>query len=209
MLRRYNFYGGICRPPTPPYPSKRFGQCATMTLSAAPSPSYRHLSFVNDIREWDDFFLNSPRSTLSDQRNFGSDVLVHPKSHGQKQPTQASTPEISFFCKSSPCLLASSRKTLETSLFYATRTTNFHINGNEMTQPIPDQRNNDRGERYIPPPAPKEPPYTQGAGASNRGRLLAESRSKKHTNKGGEGTSLRCREEGQRHPSRGRWRSLL
>ncbi len=174
MLRWYDFYGGIRRLPTLPYPSKQFRQCATMTLSAAPSPLYHHPLFVDNIRGWVDFFLNSPCSTPSNQRNFGSDFLVPPKSHGQKQPTLASTPEISFFCKSSPCLLASSRKTLETSLFYATRTTYFHINGNETTQPIPDQRNDDQGERDIPPPAPKEPPYTQGTGASDRARLLAE-----------------------------------
>ena len=176
MLRRYNFYGGIRRPPTPPYPSKRFGQCATMALSAAPTPSYRRPPFVDDIRGWDDFFLNSPCSTPSDRGNFGSDFLVPSKSHGQKQPTLASTPEIFFFCKSSPCFLASSRKTLETSLFYATCTTNFHINGNEASQFVPDQRNGDHGERDIPPPAPTEPPYTRGAGASSRARLLAESR---------------------------------
>jgi hypothetical protein len=176
MLQQYNFYGGIRRPPTPPYPSKRFRQCATMAISAAPTPWYRPPPFINDIRGWDNFFLNSPRSTPSDRRNFGSDFLVPPKSHGQKQPTLASTPEIFFFCKNSPCLLASSRKTLETSLFYATGTTNFHINGNEATQLIPDQRNDDRGERDIPPPAPTEPPYTQGTGASDRARLLAESR---------------------------------
>ena len=153
MLRWYDLYGGICRPPTLPYWSKQFRQCATMTLSAAPSPLYRHPPCIYDIRGWDDFFLNSPRSTPSDRRNFGSDFLVPPKSHGQKQSSLASTPEISFFCKSSPCLLASSRKTPETSLFHATCTTTFHINGNEMTQPIPDQRNDDHGERDIPPPA--------------------------------------------------------
>jgi hypothetical protein len=180
-----------------------------MTLSPAPSPSYRHPPFVNDIRGWDDFFLNSPRSTPSDRRNFGSDFLVPPKFHGQKQPTLASTPKIFLFCKSSPCILASSRKTLETSLFYATHTTNFHINGNEMTQPIYHQRKDNRGERVIPPPAPMEPPYTQGAGASDRTRLLAESGSKNCTNKGGEGTSLRHRKEGWRHPSRGRRCPLL
>ncbi len=161
MLRRYDFYGGIRRPLTQPYPSKRFGQQATMTLSAAPSPSYRHPPFVDNIRGWDEFFLNSPCSTPSDRRNVGSDFLVPPKSHGQKQPILASTPEIFCFCKSSPCFVASSRKTLETLLFYATRTTNLHINGNvEATQPNNHQRNDDRGERVIPPPAPKEPPYT-------------------------------------------------
>jgi hypothetical protein len=175
MLQRYDFYRGIRRRLTQPYPRKRFGQCATMTLSAAPSPSYRHPPFVDNIRGWDEFFLNSPRSTPSDQCNFGSDFLVPPKSHGQKQPTLAFTPEIFHFCKSSPCILASSRKTLETSLFYAKCTTNFHINGNETTQPIYHQRNDDRRERVIPPPAPKEPPYTQGAGASDWARLLAES----------------------------------
>jgi len=147
-----------------------------MTLSDAPSPLYRHPPFVDDIRGWDDFFLNSPRSSPSDQRSFGSNFLVPPKSHGQKQPTLASTPEIFLFCKSSPCLLASSRNTLETSLFYATGTTNFHINGNEETQLVPDQRNDVREERDIPPPALTEPLYTQGAGASDRARLLAESR---------------------------------
>ncbi len=124
--------------------------------------------------------MNSPRLTRSDRRNFGSDFLVPPKSHGQKQPILASIPEILFFCKSSPCFVASSRNTLETSLFYATRTTNLHINGNvEATQPKHHQRNDDRGERVIPPPAPKEPPYTRGAGASDRARFLPESRSKK------------------------------
>jgi hypothetical protein len=147
-----------------------------MALSAKPSSLYRLPPFVNNTRELDDFFLNSPCSTPSDRHNFGSDFLVPPKSHGQKQPTLASTPNIFFFCESSPCLLASSRKTLETSLFYATRTTNFHINGNEATQLVPDQRNNNHGERDIPPPAPTEPPYTRGAGASSRARLLAESR---------------------------------
>ncbi len=152
-------------------------------------------------------FLNSPRSTPSDRRSFCSNFLVPPKSHGQKQLLLASTPEILFFCESSPCFVASSRKTLETSLFYATRTTNLHINGNvEATQPKNHQRNDDRGERVIPPPAPKEPLYTRGAGASDRERLLAGSRSKNRTNEEGEGTSLHRREEGRRHPSRGRRR---
>ena len=102
MLQRYDFYGGIRRPPTPPYPSKQFGQCATMALSAAPTPLYRPPSFVDNIRGLDKFFLNSPRSTPSDQRNFGSDFLVPPKSHGQKQPTLASTPDIFFFARAHP-----------------------------------------------------------------------------------------------------------
>jgi hypothetical protein len=160
MLQRYDFYGGIRRPLTQPYPSKQFRQCATMTLSPAPSPSYCHPPFVDNIRGWDEFFLNSPCLTPLDRRNFGSDFLVPPKSHGQKQPTLASTPEIFLFCESSPCILFSSWKTVETSLFHATRTTNFHINGNKTTQPIYHQRNDDHGERVIPPPAPKEPPYT-------------------------------------------------
>ena len=102
MLQWYDFYGGICRLPTPPYPSKQFGQCATMALSAAPTPLYRPPSFVDNIRGLDKFFLNSPRSTPSDQRNFGSDFLVPPKSHGQKQPTLASTPDIFFFARAHP-----------------------------------------------------------------------------------------------------------
>jgi hypothetical protein len=113
MLQRYDFYGGIRRPPTPLYPSKRFGQLATMALSATLTPSYCRPPFVGDIRGWDEFFLNSPCSTPSNQHNFGSDFLIPPKSHGQKQPTLASTPEIFVFCESSPCFLASSRKTLE------------------------------------------------------------------------------------------------
>ena len=140
--------------------------------------------------------MNSPRLTPSDRRNFGSDILVPPKSHGQKQPILASTPEILFFCESSPYFVASSRKTLETSLVFPTRTTNLHINGNvEATQPKNHQRNDDRGERVIPPPAPKEPPYTRGAGASDRARLLAESRSKtcKQRRRGDESVLLRGR----------------
>ena len=144
MLQRYDFYRGIRGPPTPPYPSKRFGQCATMALSTAPTPWYCPPPFIDNIRGRDELFLNSPCLTPSDRRDFGSDFLVPPKSHGQNQPTLASTPEISFFCESSPSFLASSRKTLETSLFYPPRITNFHINGNEATQFVPDQCNNDR-----------------------------------------------------------------
>jgi hypothetical protein len=58
MLRGYDFYGGIRRLLTQPYPSKRFGQRATMTLHAAPSPSYHPPPFVDDIRGWGNFFLN-------------------------------------------------------------------------------------------------------------------------------------------------------
>ncbi len=46
-------------------------------------------------------------------------------------------------------------------------------------------------------------------GASNRARLLAESRSKNRANKGGKGTSLHRCKEGRRHPSRGRRHPLL
>ena len=63
MLRRYNFYGGIRRPPTPPYPSKRFGPRATMILSTTRTPWYRPPSFVDDIRGWDKFYLNSRYGT--------------------------------------------------------------------------------------------------------------------------------------------------
>jgi hypothetical protein len=161
MLRRYNFYGGIRRPLTQPHPSKRFGRGPTMTLSAAPPPPNRHPPFVGNIRGWDEFFLNSPRLTPSDRHNFGSDILVPPKSHGQKQPILVSTPEILFFCKSSPYYAASNRKTLETSLVFPTTTTNLPINGNvKATQPKHHQRNDDRGERFMLPPAMKEPPHT-------------------------------------------------
>ena len=153
--------------------------------------------------------MNSPHSTPSDQQDFGSDFLVPPKSHGQNQPTLASTLEIFFFYKSSPSFFASSRETLETSLFYPPRTTNFHINGNEATQFALDQRNNDRGERDIPPPASTEPPYTQGAGASDRARSLVESCSKKCTSKGSEVTRRGHCKEGQCHPSRGCRRLVL
>ena len=117
MLRRYDFYGGIRRPPTPPYPSMRFGQYATMAISPTPTPCYRPPPFVDNIRGWDDFFLNSPRWTPSDRCDFGSDFLVPPESHRQNQPALASTPKIFFFCESLPSFLASSRETLETSLF--------------------------------------------------------------------------------------------
>ncbi len=161
MLQQYDFYGGIRRPLTQPHPSKRFGRGPTMTLSAAPPPPYRHPPFVNNIRGWDDFFLNSPCLTPSDRRNFGSDILFPPKSHGQKQLILASTPEILFFCESSTYFGASSTKTLETSLVFPTRTTNLHINGNvEATQPKHHQCNDDCGERFIPPPALKESPHT-------------------------------------------------
>ncbi len=82
MLRRYDFYGGIRRPLTQQHPSKQFGQGPTMTLSAALPPPNRHPPFVDNIRGWDEFFLNSPRFTPSDRRDFGFDIFVPPKSHG-------------------------------------------------------------------------------------------------------------------------------
>jgi hypothetical protein len=148
-----------------------------MTLSAAPPPPNRHPPFVDDIRGWDEFFLNSPRLTPSDRRNFGSDILVPPKSHGQKQPILASTPEILFFCESSPYFVASSRKTLETSLVFPTTTTNLSINNDEEeTKPKDHQRNKERGKEILPPPAPKEPQNKRGAVAGDQARLLAERR---------------------------------
>ena len=179
MLRRYCLYGGIRRPLTQPHPSEQFGRGPTMTLSAAPPPPNRHPPFVDDIRGWDEFFSNSPRLTPLDRCYFGSFILVPPKSHEQKQPSLASTPEIFLPCARSPPFLASSGETLGTSLVFPTTTTNLHGRNVEASQPDHHQRNDARGERYIPLPATKEPPHTRGAGASYRTQSFAESRSKK------------------------------
>ena len=179
-----------------------------MALSAAPTPWYHPPPFVDNIRGWEDFFLNSPQSSPSDQLDFNFDFVVPPKSHGQNYPTLVSTPGIFFFCASSPSFLVSSRTTLKT-VFFPTRTTNFHIIGNDATQPEPYQQSNHRGERKIPSPAPKEPPTDQGAGANDQGRLLAESRTQKRTGEGRGRTKFGHHKEGQRHPSLRHWRSVL
>ena len=112
------------------------------------------------------------------------------------QPILASTPQIPFFCKSSPCLVASRRKTLETSLFYATRTTNLSINDDvppvEETQPKANQRNNEGGKGVLPPPAPKEPQNKRGAVASDQARCNAKSDPKEVALKGDQ--ESRCEE---------------
>jgi hypothetical protein len=197
MLRRYVFYGGICRPPTPPFPSKRFGPRATMALSATPPPWYHPPPFADDIRGWDEFYLNSPRPSPSNQLEPNLNFVLHPNSHGQNYPTLAFTPEIFSHRASLPSLSASSRKTLKTSLFLHPRTINSPELLNEATQSAHNQQNNHHGERSLPSPAPTEPPDNQGAGASNQGRLLAESHSKKRTSEGSEGTGRGCHEEGQ------------
>jgi hypothetical protein len=175
MLRRYVFYGGIRRPPTPPFPSKRFGPRATMALSAAPPPWYRPPPFANNIRGWEEFYLNSPRPSPSDRLEPDLDFVLHPNSHGQNYPTLAFTPKIFSHRTGSPSLSASSRKTLKTSLFLHPRTINSPELLNEATQSAHNQQNNHHGERRLPSPAPMEPSDNQGAGASNQGRLLAES----------------------------------
>ena len=209
MLQRYDFYRGIRRPPTPPYPSKRFGPRATMVLSTAPTPWYRPPPFVDDIRGWDEFYVNSPHPSPSNQLELDLNFVVHPNSHGQNHPTLAFTPEIFSHRTGLPSLFASSRKTLKTSLCYHPRTINSPKLLNEVTQFAPYQQNNHHGERSLPSPAPTEPPGNQGAGASNQGRLLAVLRSQKNTSEGREGTRFGRREEGQRHRFRVPHRSLV
>ena len=209
MLQRYDFYGGIRRPPTPPYPSKPLGPRATMALSVAPPPCYRPSPFVDDIRGWDEFYLNSPRPSPSNQLELNLNFDFHSNSHGQNYPILAFTPKIFSHRAGSPSLFASSRKTLKTSLFSHPRTINSPKFLNEATQSAPYQQNNHHRERSLPSPALTEPPDNQGSGASNQGRPLAESCSIKCTSKGSKGTRRGRCEEGQRHLSCGRWRLLL
>jgi hypothetical protein len=96
MLRRYTFYGGIRRSLTRFDPTKQFGPRATMALSAMPIPWYPPPPFVNDIRWWDDFFLNFPRPLASDKPNSVPDKLAPLKTHGQSHLTLGSTPKIFF-----------------------------------------------------------------------------------------------------------------
>jgi len=149
-----------------------------MTLSAAPPPPNRHPPFVDDIRGWDEFFLNSPRFTPLNRRDFGFDISVPPKSHEQKQPFLAPTPEIFFSCARSPPFLASSRETLETSLVFPTTTTNLRgIRNEEETEPEDHQRCQDRREEVLPTSPPKKPQNQRGnvAHAQAVGRCPNES----------------------------------
>jgi hypothetical protein len=157
--------------PTPQHPSKQIRQWVTMALSAALTHWYCHPPFVDNIRGWDKFFMNSPCSFPSNGCSFDFNFLVPPKFHGQNYLTLASTPGIIFHCTSSPSFLASSRKTLKTSLFYPPCTTNFHINGKEVTQFELNQRNNDCGERNLPPPASKERPVVQWRRCEQSGEI--------------------------------------
>ena len=206
MLCRYNFYGGIRRPPTPLYASKRFGPSVTMALSAASTPWYCPPPSVNNIRGWDEFFLNSPQSSPFDRLDFNLNFVVPSNSHGQNHPTLGFTPEILFHRAGLPSLLASSRKTLKTSIFYHPCTTFSHKLLNEVTQPEPYQQSNHRKERKIPSPALKEPPVDQDAGVNNQGRLLAELCLQKRTGKGRGRTKFGHRKEGKQltfhHPRR-------
>ena len=210
MLRRYVFYGGIFRPPTPPFPSKQFGPPrATMAFSAAPPPWCCLPPFADDIRGWDEFYLNSPHPSPADRLKPDLDFVLHPNSHGQNYPTLAFTPEIFSHRAGLPSWSASSRKTLKTSLFSHPRTINSPNFLDEPTQSAHNQQNNHHRKRSLPSPAPMEPLDNQGAGASNQGRLLAELHLQKRTSKGSEGTRRGRREEGQQHPSRGRRQSLF
>ena len=166
-----------------------------MALSATPTPWYRPPPFVDNIRGWDKFYLNSPRPSPSARLALDLNFVVQPNSHGQNHPILAFTPEIFSHRTGSPSFFTSSRKTLKTSLFYYPRTTTSPKLLNEATQSLLYQQNNHHRERSLPSPAPSEPPGNQGAGASNQGRLLAELRSQKHTSEGREGTRFgRCKE---------------
>ena len=160
-----------------------------MALSAAPSPWYRLPLFADDIRGWDKFYLNSPRPSSSNRLKPDLDFVLHPNSHGQNYLTLAFTPKIfSHWCAGLPSLSASSRKTLKISLFSHPRTINSPEPLDEATQSAHNQQNNHQGERSLPSPASTEPPDNQGAGASNQGRPLAESRLQKRTSEGSKGT---------------------
>ncbi len=147
-----------------------------MALSAVPPPWYHPPPFADDIRGWDEFYLNSPPPSPSDRLEPDLDFVRHPNSHGQNYPTLAFTPEIFSHRAGSPSLSASSRKTLKTSLFLHPHTINSPKLLNEATQSAHNQQNNHHRERSLLSPAPMEPPDNQGVGASNQGRLLAESR---------------------------------
>ena len=180
-----------------------------MALSAAPQTWYRPPPFADDIRGWDEFYLNSPRPSSSNRLKPDLDFVLHPNSHGQNYPTLAFTPEIFSHRAGSPSLSASSRKTLKTSLGPHPHTLNPPKPLDEATQSAHNQQNNHHRERSLPSPALTEPPDNQGSGASNQGRPLAESCSIKCTSKGSKGTRRGRCEEGQRHLSCGRWRLLL
>ncbi len=140
MLRRYDFYRGIRRPPTPPYPSKLFGPRVTMALFAAPPPWYPLPPFAENFRGWDEFVLSSPRPSLSNWLEPDLNFNFHPNSHGQNYPKLAFTPEIFSHRAGSPSLFASSRKTLKTSLFSHSHTINSPKLLNEATQSVHNQQ---------------------------------------------------------------------
>jgi hypothetical protein len=108
-----------------------------------------------------------------------------PKITWAKTANSSVHPRDPFFCESSPYFVASSRKTLETSLGFPTTTTNLSINNNvEETKPKDHQHSKERGKEILPSPAPKEPQNKRGAVAGDQARLLAESCSKKGAHKG-------------------------
>jgi hypothetical protein len=160
-----------------------------MALSAVPTPWYCPPPFVDDIRGWDEFYLNSPHPSPSDQIELDLNFIIHPNPHGQNHPTLVFTPEIFSHRAGLPSLSASSRKTLKMSLFSHPRTINSPKLLNEATQSTHYHR--------LPSPAPTEPPDNQGAGANNQGRSLAQLCLQKRTSQGRKGTRLGCCEEGQ------------
>jgi hypothetical protein len=162
-----------------------------MALSATPTPWYRPPPFVNNIRWWNDFFLNFPHPLVSDKLNDFPDELAPLKTHGQAHSTLGSIPKI-FFGLAHVLGISSTSSSealkLPASLHLHSTNFNYYCLANEDPKQTAYKQDKNCGERGVPPHAKEERScHWAGGGAHCEkpyDRTQGHSNSRKQTRRG-------------------------